>query len=439
MNFVRRLLSNGTGLLLVLGGYFLVLQEAFPEGGWAQTILHLGVLFLSGYFLGELGSLARLPRVVCYLAAGILLGGSGLHWVGKNELEDLTSVNDLALGLIAYGAGMHLEWSVLRPKIYLVTLFVGFLPLLVFTGIMGLFFFAGNALLAGFPPAMTQSLPLLLAGVAMSLSPASTIAVIRGMRSKGVFSETVLSIVVAVDLVVIVLFALILARTADGLPHTNYTEASMVAELVVSLGLGGILGWLLNRGGGHGPAMARFWLVVSALALASVTRQTTVYLMVHYQFAFHIEPIIVCLVAGVYLRNASRAPEEFERAITWLSIPVFVVFFAMAGAVMRLDVLADHWPLAGLVFLVRWAGLEAGSRLAAWMGGETPSLRGLYGRAFLPQAGVSILLAMEVSRRIPDWGMEASAVLLAVIAVNELVGPAALQWMLGKAKAVKAA
>lgn len=47
--------------------------------------------------------------------------------------------------------------------------------------------------------------------------------------------------------------------------------------------------------------------------------------------------------------------------------------------------------------------------------------------AYLTQAGVSLGLAMEVVRRFPEWGEAFVTVVVAVIAINQMVGPIAMR------------
>ncbi|MBT4500983.1 MAG: hypothetical protein HOC74_24850 [Gemmatimonadetes bacterium] len=47
--------------------------------------------------------------------------------------------------------------------------------------------------------------------------------------------------------------------------------------------------------------------------------------------------------------------------------------------------------------------------------------------AFLTQAGVSLGLAMEVVRRFPEWGNDFTTVVVAVIAINQMIGPIAMK------------
>jgi hypothetical protein len=72
------------------------------------------------------------------------------------------------------------------------------------------------------------------------------------------------------------------------------------------------------------------------------------------------------------------------------------------------------------------AGAEPVVRRYAWLG-------------FISQAGVSLALATIVVRTFPEWGAAIQAVLIAMIAIHELVGPVGFQYALKKSGEIGAA
>jgi hypothetical protein len=54
------------------------------------------------------------------------------------------------------------------------------------------------------------------------------------------------------------------------------------------------------------------------------------------------------------------------------------------------------------------------------------------GVSFMAQAGVSIGLASEIAKNFPYWGAPLASIILAVVAINQLLGPVALKLALEK-------
>jgi hypothetical protein len=52
---------------------------------------------------------------------------------------------------------------------------------------------------------------------------------------------------------------------------------------------------------------------------------------------------------------------------------------------------------------------------------------------FIAQAGVTLGLASIIARRFPGWGDEVRSIALAMIALNQLLGPVAFRWALVRA------
>jgi Kef-type K+ transport system membrane component KefB len=112
---------------------------------------------------------------------------------------------------------------------------------------------------------------------------------------------------------------------------------------------------------------------------------------------------------------------------------VYVLFFAVAGATLHLDALAIVGIPAALFVVVRGAGLYYGSRLGARIAGAPPAIQRYAGLGLLPQAGLALALALMFTKTFPEFGAEASALTLGVVALNELLAPAAYRFGLVQA------
>jgi Kef-type K+ transport system membrane component KefB len=122
-------------------------------------------------------------------------------------------------------------------------------------------------------------------------------------------------------------------------------------------------------------------------------------------------------------------------SIETLLLPVYCVFFATAGAGIRIDAVVALWPVAlvlvGTRLALVWAGTTAGAKLAKL----DPGIRPWLWTAFTPQAGVAIALANEVAKAIGDRPFipDLASLLLAAIAMNEILGPLLMKWGLQRA------
>jgi len=146
---------------------------------------------------------------------------------------------------------------------------------------------------------------------------------------------------------------------------------------------------------------------------------------------FHLEALLVCMVAGFVIQNATPLGVRFIRAIERSSLPVFTLFFAIAGASIDLGALSTVWAVTLALVSVRiallWGSTTLGERLGR--GGERDVRR--YGwTGFVAQAGITLGIATIVAGKFPDWGPAVKTLALAFVAINLLLGPAAFRFAL---------
>jgi Kef-type K+ transport system membrane component KefB len=411
-------------LVLALTGLMHALATfATDEQTSAGISLTLGYLLLSAHFIGGLFKRVGLPKLTGYIATGVLVGPGVLGLVGGQMLESTRLVNGVAVALIALTAGSELEYRAMRP------LFRSIRWISVY-GVLGTalmlacsVFFARSLL--PFMQRMSQSEALvtsLVLGVVMvAQSPAVVVALRDEMEAEGPVASTVLGVVVLADLVVILLFAftssLAKAVLGGGLDMLQ-TARTLAWELLGSLVAGAVIGYLLGLYLRKVQGGAALFVLLIAFIIAEVGQR------------LDFDPLLVALAAGMFVRNLTRVGDELHRHIQAPALPVYILFFAGAGANLHLDVL---WVVGGpavLFVLVRGVGLLAGSRLGARAAEAPPLVRRFAGFGLLPQAGLALALSMLFGETFPEFGAEAAALTLGVVAINEVFAPALYRYAL---------
>jgi Kef-type K+ transport system membrane component KefB len=415
-------------LLLALGGLMHATRSFAAEGqpAPAGTSLALGYVLITAFIAGGLFKELRLPRLTGYIVAGVVVGPSLLGLVSTEMVESLQLVNGMAISLIALTAGNELELRAMRP-LFRAIRWITLVGVLGTTLVLSLAVWLASPLLpflGALPPLEALAVSLVLGVVMVAQSPAVVVALREELRADGPVTRTVLGVVVVADLVVIVLFAIVstLAKAALGPGADPLATAQALGwEIVGSLGIGAVLGFLLalylrKVGGG-----AWLFLLAATFAIAEIGQR------------LHFDPLLLALSAGVLVRNVTRAGDALAKELEVLSLPVYVLFFAVAGATLHLDALAIVGIPAALFVLVRGAGLYYGSRLGARLAGAPPAIQRYAGLGLLPQAGLALALALMFTKTFPEFGAEASALTLGVVALNELLAPAAYRFGLVQA------
>jgi Kef-type K+ transport system membrane component KefB len=394
------------------------------------TAVAIGFLLLAGFVAGKAAARARLPRITGYLLAGIALGPYGTGVLSSDMLAARAVVDGVAVALIALTAGGELDVAWLRRSFRRVATITMSELVVVLTGVFATFLVVEHTLEV-IPPDLLPAAPgalfvvaLVFAAIAVANSPSVAIAVINETRSEGPVTRTVLGVTILKDIAVIVLFAftLALARNTLGAAGTEPLWWTLTRELLgstlVGFAFGGVIIWYLRTIGRDLPV----FLLVFCLALAQTCR------------AFHLEVLLAAVAAGFLVANYPGGHgHRLVAAIERVSLPVYAIFFAGAGAKVRLDVLGDVWLPAVIFVALRAVFVFAGTRLGTKLADSEPTVRQYAWVGFISQAGVTLALAALVSRTFPTWGGALEILIISMIAIHELLGPPAFQWALGKA------
>jgi Kef-type K+ transport system membrane component KefB len=404
---------------LLFGGMRLILPLGVGGRG-SQALLTFGFLILAAYTTGELAVSLRLPRIVGYLLAGAIFGPSVLNTVTVDAVERLAPVSSLAIALIAFLAGAELRWQEVRERgRTILRILVSELGL-TFLCILGLLLLLREYVpfLRGTPLPTTLAFGVLFAAIAVVHSPAVTMALLSETGARGPVARTTLGVVLVSDVVVVLLFSGALALAQALVPPTG-TDAPTISALKV--------GWEIGGAVVVGAALG----AVIALYLRFVRRELALFAILVAFFGAeiaalaHTETLLTLLAAGFVAENLSVEEHgaALRHAMERSAAPVFVVFFALAGADIALADVAAVWVLLVPIVAVRMLGIWAGSWLGArWAGVHRAEGRWVW-MGLISQAGVAIGLARVVSEVYPNRGSQLSALFLAVLAINQTLGP----------------
>ncbi len=387
------------------------------RGGGPGTALAIGFALIAASLTGELFERFRLPRISGYLFFGIVCGPYASAILTPSMARELQVINGVAIALIAFIAGLEINFARLRPQLKAMLTMGGVMIGLMWFTLSAIFFAAWPWLPIAPDVAMVPraAMATLLATVTVSFSPTVSIAVITESRARGPLAELVLALVVLADLSLILLFTLSMesVRFALGSGQAGHGILSGLAwEIFGSFAFGGIVG-------------AAF-----AFYLRHVGREVTVMmlglavLLSQVGAALHFEPLLAALGAGLVVENiAPPEGDALRLAVERGALPVLVLFFAAAGANLHLGALRQVGLLAvgiaGLRLLLIRVTARIGARVAR-LEGTPPSLAWM---GLVSQAGVTLGLAILINAEFPDWGARLYALIVSMITLHEAIGP----------------
>lgn len=431
------------GAILVLHNYAVAPSDQFDPRG----MLALGFVILAAFAIGELAEVIRLPHITGYLLAGLVLGPSAAHLLAgslghgvlpapldegilsQGVVDQLGLLDSLALALIALTAGGELKLEELRRGFRQILSVLAGQAITIAVGVVGFLWLTlritPDALpaLAPLSNGAVLALGAVLASISFATSPAATIAVINSTGSKGPMTSTVLSAVVLKDVLVVIAFSAATAVSVGVLGAEGATTfVESLGHIALSIVLGAVVGAAIHL-------YLRFIAAELLLFLIGLIFTTTFVVQ-----ELHGEAALTFIVAGIVIGNFSDLGETLIHEVERLSMPVYVVFFTLAGAKLHLDELWVMLVPALALVTVRGLALFIGVRGGAVLSGAAPSVVRYGWMGFVSQAGLAILLASQARATYGDGvGDALFSLILGGVAINEIAGPVLLQLGLGRA------
>jgi len=438
---IRRLITlSVVGILVWL---LMRIVEISPSATPAESTFMLGFALLSAALFGEIVERLRLPRITGYMLAGILFGPFAVNLLSPRILEPLSALNDMAFAFIGLAAGVELKVAILKGRWKSIVLLIVCTATVVMIGVGGFFFVTAQWM--GFLGNLQTLQVLAVAGmvgvIAAARSPSSAIAIIAETKADGPFTETILGVSVAMDVVVICLFAV--ATAVAGLAFAPEQGLDLVfilevtGEIVISIVLGVLLGSIMGLYLKHKGPQVSLVIVGLCFLVYRFSEMMGHYLEETHKIGVGLEPLLICAAAGFTIRNLSHQGTRLLGAMDRVALPVYVVFFTMTGARLDLGALAASWSIALAIAFFRISMIVLGTRLATSLAGDPKPFRRYCWLGFITQAGLSLALISQFEDQFPGWGADMATVLVAVVAINQLIGPVAFKMaleMVGEAR-----
>lgn len=374
-----------------------------------SPLLLFGLLLLGGMASGELiRRLVNLPRTTGYVLFGVLLGNSGLQWVDPYILGSAQFFIYPAIGLILFELGHRFPLSGDGPdrKLLLLSLAETGAVFMSITAVMYLF---GFGLAAG----------LFAAAIAVSTSPAITIATSSDVGADGPLSNRLFGLVALNGCVAFAAVSITLPMlAASGATETGPGYVDALIHIIVSLILGASLSLLACRGAGWlGRQAEHQHLMLLGLIIIGTG----------LPLSLDISPLLTLITLGIGTRIADRRNEVVAIRIASDARVFLVVTFVLAGAALEMGLLLEYWP-AALAFAVtrfgaRWAALHiAGRHLGLASKDAFFTAVGL-----LPMSSVALVLLGDAGPLDGGAGPALSGTLMGAIVLMQLVGPVCTQ------------
>lgn len=394
-----------------------------------NTLLSVSIALLAGLLMTRLFKPFKLPSVTAYLISGVLIGpyclGSlgvdGLGFADMSCVTNLSLISEVALGFIAFSIGSEFRLEDLK-KTGKAAFTIGIFQALVATLFVDLALLGVHIIM---PDKLSVPQLLTLGAIATATAPAATLMVVRQYKAKGPLTDLLLPIVALDDAVGLIVFAVsfgISKTLVSGDLDLVSIFANPLVEIVASLLLGAIMGWLLTQ------LEKIFNSNTNRLNLTIAFVFLTVSLAM---MDFHIGPVhisfsslLVCMMLGTVFCNLCPLSHDLMGASDKWTSPLFALFFVISGAELELGVFTDvAIVVIGAVYIVfRCLGKYTGTFISSKAVKCDSNICKYLGITLFPQAGVALGMCATAMQLGEEGNLIRNITLFAVL-IYELFGP----------------
>ena len=404
-----------------------------------STLLSISIAMLAGLLMTRLVKPLKLPDVTAYLVAGILIGPyclgalniDGLGFTSMSAVSSLSLISEVALGFIAFSIGNEFRLNDLKNTGKQAVV-VGIVQALTATIFVDIALVIVHLIMPG---KLSVAQAITLGAIATATAPAATLMVVRQYKAKGPLTNLLLPVVALDDAVGLIVFAVSfgIARTLNsGTADLISILLNPLVEIVASLLLGSVLGWLLTKLETLFNSNTNRLNMTIAFVFLTASLSMLEFEIGSVSIGF--SSLLVCMMLGTVFCNLCPLSEDLmEKSDKWTA-PLFALFFVISGAELELSVFADVAIVGiGIVYILfRSFGKCFGASISTRWVKCPPSVCKYLGITLLPQAGVALGMCITARQLGAEGDLIRNIILFSVL-IYELFGPLLTRQALTKA------
>lgn len=388
---------------------------------FTDPILSLALIFIAGFFLSKIVEKLRIPTITTYVILGILLSPNLLGVISPKILAASDIFSNVVLGIIAFSLGRSLSLEIFRQigkAVIAISLSASLIPWVLVALVLWLVF------------KQPLAVALVFGSIAAATDPATTVAVSQEYRSKGVFTNTLLGVVAVDDLWALILFGFSFALAQASFLQT--AGSSLVfKELLIALGeiggsllIGIIVAFIFNF----------FLKIVRSPRDRLIYSLGFLLLAIGLAIYFKMSILLTAMFFGAFFVNTNKTHHYVFETVNNVTPPLYLVFFVLAGAQLKFQMLSVVIVLIAAIFILRIVGKVVGAFIGAKCTGSSSLIQKYMGIALLPQAGVALGCALVAKHHLNNnWGDLILTTTVGTTVFFELFGPLITRFSLIKA------
>lgn len=385
------------------------------------SLLRVGAAIAAAWLAGKLVSKLKMPSILGWLLAGMVLGPHALQLLDGGVLDavwfqSVIHVLECCVGLMI---GTEIIWRNIKrtgSQIIVTTLTESLGTFLVVTATFALVF-----ALTGVP----LYLAAVFGGIALATAPAPSLSVVREFQTDGPVTRTLIPMAALDDIVGVVVFFTVISVVSVQMSAQTMPVWSIVLTPILPLVIGALVGvpagFLLKEDRGPKASLA---ILLAFLLLAAAGG----FLCNRYVMP---KPVLNFMLIGMAFSAAfaNLVPQQRLDLLMREFNPILgfslIVVIVNLGAPLDYHLILGAGLFTAIYIVSRAIGKYAGAFFGAWATKAPPALKKYLGFTLLPHSGVSLVFTgIAVSTLSPSAPEEAKIIqgtIAAAAVINEVI------------------
>lgn len=384
-------------------------------------LLRLLAAIVIAYFVGRLVSKVKLPAILGWLIAGMILGPHAFSLMSPeildaNWYETTVHILECAVGLMI---GTELVWKKIKQSgksIIITTLTQSLGTFLVVSLVFGIvFYFSGIPLYLAF----------IFGGIALATAPAPALSIVREFKTDGPVTKALIPMAALDDMVGVVVFFTTISIIASNISEKKLPAYLIVVVVVLPLVIGvvtGLLAGVVLKKERKAPATIAL-LIITLLIASAVGFLFNNYIMP--------KPVLNFMLIGMAFSatfanmvSEERLEQIMENFNPVLGLSMIIVILNL-GAPLDYHLILGAGVFTAIYILARAFGKYFGALFGANITNSPETVKKYLGLTLLPHSGVSLVftgIAVSVlSTPAPESAKIVQGTIAAAAVINEII------------------
>ncbi len=385
------------------------------------SILKFLIVIIIAFFIGKLVSKIKLPAILGWLIAGMILGPHALGLMNSEILDatwyhSIVSILECAVGLLI---GTELVWNKIKKtgkQIIITTLTQSLGTFFVVSLVFGIVFYFTN---------IPLYLAFIFGGIALATAPAPALSIVREFKTDGPVTNTLIPMAALDDMVGVIVFF-----TTISIVVTNISEQSLpvymivlvvLLPIIIGIGTGFLAGFVLKK--------ERSSVITLLLLIAGIIITSGVGFL--FNNILLPKPVLNFMLMGMAFSTVfsnmvteKRLEQIMSSFNPLLGVSLIIVILNL-GAPLDYHLILGAGLYTAIYIISRAIGKYSGAYFGAAITNSPITVKKYLGLTLLPHSGVSLVFASiavsALSGPAPEYAKIIQGTIAAAAVINEVI------------------